>query len=120
MWIYKQSTGELFRGGAKVAIGYSGAGPHKNKPEDERLAFQGPIPAGRYEISAPFHSDAKGPVVMHLHPVDGQEMHGRGGFLIHGDSIAAPGTASHGCIILPRPVRLAIGASGDAELEVIA
>lgn len=45
-------------------------------------------------------------------------MCGRSGFLIHGDSIAHTGQASHGCIILPRSVREQIAASGDDELEV--
>lgn len=40
-------------------------------------------------------------------------------FRIHGDSIRAPGTASHGCIILPRAIRDRIWASGDRALQVV-
>jgi hypothetical protein len=46
-------------------------------------------------------------------------MFGRSGFLIHGDSIIRPGTASRGCIILAREIREQIAASGDADLEVV-
>jgi hypothetical protein len=56
---------------------------------------------------------------MHLTPEDGTDTHGRGGFLIHGDSLQHTGSASHGCIILPRPTRMEIAASEDRELEVI-
>jgi hypothetical protein len=52
-------------------------------------------------------------------PDPGTETFGRGEFRIHGDSIAHPGTASHGCIILPRAVRDAIWRSGDRALEVV-
>jgi len=47
-------------------------------------------------------------------------MCGRSAFLIHGDSIAAPGTASHGCIILARPDRERIAESGVKQLVVVA
>jgi hypothetical protein len=36
---------------------------------------------------------------------DGHEAHGRTEFLIHGDSVDAPGTASEGCIILSPAIR---------------
>ena len=60
-----------------------------------------------------------GPFTLVLAPAPGTETHGRSAFRIHGDSIRLPGTASHGCIILPRPVREAIWASGDRDLEVV-
>jgi hypothetical protein len=47
-------------------------------------------------------------------------MFGRSGFLMHGDNIRLPGTASEGCIILPRDLREAIWNSADHTLEVIA
>jgi hypothetical protein len=52
-------------------------------------------------------------------PDRGTETFGRSEFRIHGDSIAHPGMASHGCIILPRAVRDAIWRSGDRALEVV-
>ena len=53
---------------------------------------------------------------MPLTPV-GHDALGRSGFFIHGDSIK--GGASHGCIVLPRPVRLFIANSGDQDLTVV-
>src|ERR1035438_5538324 len=40
--------------------------------------------------------------VQALTPESGTNTFGREGFLIHGDSVQNPGTASHGCIILPQ------------------
>jgi hypothetical protein len=39
---------------------------------------------------------------------------------MHGDSKAHPGSASHGCVILPRATREEVWQSGDRELEVVA
>ncbi len=120
MWTYKQSTGELFQeGGARLGVGYSGAPEFLNKPDAENLSNRGPIPRGHYHIGPVVEVDGKGPVCINLQPRTGQDMHGRGGFLIHGDSIAAPGSASHGCIILRRSIRELIAASEDRELEVV-
>ena len=46
--------------------------------------------------------------------------HGRSGLLMHGDSKEHPGSASHGCVILPRSVREEVWQSGDRDLEVVA
>lgn len=121
MWVYKQSTGEFFKDGARLGIGYSGAPGHKNKPDDEHLSNRGPIPRGRYRIGPVVAIEGKGPVCIDLAPTAEQRanMHGRGGFLIHGDSISAPGTASRGCIILRRSIREAVVASPDKDLEVV-
>jgi hypothetical protein len=56
---------------------------------------------------------------MRLEPNQQNEMYGRAGFLIHGDSLEHPGTASLGCIVLGRLYREAIWASGDHQLQVI-
>jgi hypothetical protein len=45
-------------------------------------------------------------------------MCGRDGFMIHGDSAKHPGEASDGCIIVDLPGRKAIAASGDHSLTV--
>lgn len=118
-WVYNQSNGKLFHDGQEIAEGYSGAGPGKNNGAMQGVPDVGPIPIGEYEIGQPFDSETHGPVCMHLSPIDGTDTLGRGGFLIHGDSIAAPGTASKGCVILPRPVRVQIGASDDRTLQVV-
>lgn len=121
MWTYQQSTGQLHHDGTFVAFGYSGAPHHVNKPDDQRLPFEGPIPRGRYVIGPVVIVPSRGPLCIDLEPTPGQRgaMFGRGGFLIHGDSIAAPGTASHGCIILARRIRQMISDSSDRNLEVI-
>ena len=61
-----------------------------------------------------------GPCVLRLEPSAQTDTRGRSGFLIHGDSKTQPGTASHGCIILPRVVREQVWQSGDRDLEVLA
>jgi len=103
--LYKQKTGQLFRGDSLLAVGYSGAGEGKNSPLAQHVPNVGPIPAGAYNIGSLSDSAAHGPVAIHLLPVAGTEMFGRSAFLIHGDSVSAPGTASQGCIIMSRPVR---------------
>lgn len=83
--------------------GYSGrAGPARNNPAWERVVAQGPIPAGRWQMGAPYHSNRVGPLAIPLAPVD-HDAHGRSGFRIHGDNRV--GDASSGCIVLPRFAR---------------
>lgn len=120
MWTYDQSAGVMSRGGKSYA-GYSGNGRGKNNPAMQAARGVGPIPAGRWRIvGPPYTSGNTGPYTMVLQPEVGTQTFGRSEFRIHGDSIKAPGTASHGCIILPRAVREAIWGSGDRELEVVA
>ena len=118
-WRYDQSTGELSHDGARVATGYSGSGEGKNNPALEATANVGPIPRGGYTVGAPHDTDSHGPYVLRLTPVDGNDCCGRSGFLVHGDSIRAPGSASHGCIIVSRNIREQIWTSGDTDLEVV-
>ena len=118
MWTWDQSAGLLSRAG-KSWRGYSGATNGKNNPSMQAAKGVGPIPRGRWTITGRKDSPNTGPCTLVLAPDAGTETCGRGDFRIHGDSIANPGTASHGCIILPRPVRDAIWASGDRELEVV-
>lgn len=120
MWKWVQLTGELMYDGQVEAQGYSGAGDGKNNPAMQRMANVGPIPQGLYYIGAPRDTDDHGPYVLPLIPFPENEMFGRAGFLIHGDSIKAPGTASEGCIILGRLYREAIYKSNDRVLKVIA
>ena len=118
-WFYRQSTGELKHDNNSIAFGYSGFGADKNKPESENNKGSGPIPRGRWLIGPVRDSKNTGPYSIVLNPAPGTDTLGRGDFRIHGDSIAAPGSASHGCIIMPRVVRQAIMASKDNVLEVI-
>ena len=125
MWTWDQSAGVLSRAGKIVSRGYSGAGRGKNNPAMQAAVGVGPVPRGRWMIGAPYNSANVGPYALRLEAQDGtiDDRHagtGRGAFRIHGDSIRSPGTASHGCIILPRLIRELIWKSGDRELEVVA
>lgn len=106
-------------GGTVLAHGYSGAGEGKNNPTEENVQEVGPIPAGFYDIQVPESSPTHGPYAMRLLPDAGNHMFGRGGFLIHGDSLERPGHASEGCIILPRYARETIWESRDHRLQVV-
>lgn len=117
-WRYSQRTGELTRNGQEAGVGYSGRGNGRNNPLMENAQNIGPIPRGRYRIGTAYIHRTKGPVTMSLTPL-GHTAHGRTHFLIHGDSVAHPGNASEGCIVLSRPVREAIANSGDREIEVV-
>lgn len=126
MWTYEQKYGKLSRNGTYIGIGYSGAGEGKNNPDMQDVHDVGPIPRGQYtmvtimdESENPVDYEHKKAPVIHLVPDKANEMFGRDGFLIHGDSIAEPGTASKGCIIQAHPVREQIHQSPDKRLEVI-
>ena len=119
MWIWDQSAGELRRAG-KVWRGYSGAARGLNNPALQAAKSVGPIPQGRWTIAGRHDSPNTGPCTLTLAPGPDTATFGRSAFRIHGDSLAHPGRASHGCIILPRAVRDAIWASGDRILQVVA
>ncbi|MGB9255254.1 MAG: hypothetical protein WCC25_10510, partial [Candidatus Korobacteraceae bacterium] len=81
------------------------------------------LPHGTYTIGPAYDDNnhpGKGPVVMPLEPDPANEMFGRDGFLIHGDTAARDHTASDGCIILDIPYRDQIAASPDRVLIVTA
>lgn len=120
MWRYVQATGELLLDGEHAGAGYSGFGAGRNNPSAQTLSNIGPLPEGFYAIGEPtdLNGGAHGPFVLPLTPEPDTQTFGRSGFLIHGDSIGHPGTASHGCIILARVLRERIAASGDAVLYV--
>lgn len=120
MWSYQQSTGQLANGGGTVVgNGYSGSPAGKNDPSKENVPCVGPIPRGLYTIEAPFNSPTHGPFAMPLEPDPANEMFGRSGFLMHGDSLEHPGCASEGCIIMPPQVRQQVWNSGDHQLQVV-
>jgi hypothetical protein len=139
-WLYRQASGVLMDpSGLIVGIGYSGAaGTGKNIPSMQAVHNVGPIPQGSWSIAGRVEctSDlsqgvpcpdchgtgwhSHGPFVLRLEPEPGTETFSRAGFLIHGDSLAHPGGASEGCIVMPRDVREKISASSDRRLEVVA
>ena len=99
-----------------LPMGYSGfetdRAEGKNNPELEKVEDVGPIPVGTYRIGSPRDTLTHGPFVLPLKPDPGNEMFGRSAFLIHGDSVVDPGTASRGCIIMSRAVRKQVAAVG--------
>ena len=138
---YEQSTGLWKSGDGKVlAKCYSGAGVGKNNPAYESVIDMGPVPIGWYTLQEPEYvkpgeTSEHGPYVIPLTPDPGNTMHGRRGFLVHGDNLHAPGTASEGCVIplsgrvdgevtlYGRMLREALWAHGAAEgqkLQVVA
>jgi hypothetical protein len=125
MWTYFQKTGELLRDGQQQGLGYSGYNdpqsgqPGKNNPTLQHVPDVGPIPVGSYTIGNPEDTLTHGPFVLPLTPNPANQMFGRAGFLIHGDSVVEPGTASRGCIIMARTIRNEIAASGDQLLQVV-
>lgn len=118
-WVWDQSAGKMNHDGAFVSDGYAGAGLAKNNPAMQDAKALGPIPRGHWKMIDMRTSPNTGPLTIVLAPEVGTDTCGRGDFRIHGDSIAHPGQASHGCIILPRPVRQRIWDSGDRALEVV-
>jgi hypothetical protein len=119
MWTYRVVDGDLFLNDAYEGRGYSGNGKGKDNPSWEHIANVGPIPRGLWQISRPIVHAHLAPPVLRLTPAPGTDTFGRDGFLIHGDKIVAPGTASHGCIILGPAIRKAIAASADKTLQVV-
>lgn len=124
MWLYHQRTGAFAHGEEAICSGYSGFGPGKNSPDAQAQVGIGPIPQGAYNVGSevepdPLGADRHGPVALHLVPLTGTNTFGRSGFLMHGDSLEHPGAASHGCIILPRPVRERVRDSHDKLLLVL-
>lgn len=120
MWIYSQSTRRLTRDVVLVAIGYSGHGAEANQPDDQGVKNMGPCPRGLYSIGKAYTDPHLGPLAMRLTPDAANEMEGRSGFFIHADSIAHPGQASEGCIVLPNFARGIIDREPDRRLQVVA
>jgi hypothetical protein len=119
MWTFHQRTGALVDASlAVIAHGYSGAPEGKNDPSKQDVANVGPIPRGLYALTTPHNSAKHGDFCLTLVPDAGNEMHGRSGFLMHGDGKEHPGAASEGCIIMPLSVRLAVWRSNDHALTV--
>lgn len=126
MWKYEQTTGRLYdpEGNLK-ATGYAGGNCGKNPEGINNHAMQdchdiGPLPVGLYTFGKMVHPHPHlGPFALQLIPDDGNDMHGRSGFYMHGDT-PIPGNASKGCIIQPRPVRLECAQSEDRRLQVVA
>jgi hypothetical protein len=119
-WKYAQGSGKLVNpAGSVVGFGYSGRGVGLNNPAEQAVEDVGPIPQGEWTIGRFFDDEGgKGPLVAHVTAAPGTETYGRSGFMIHGDNEAANHTASEGCIILPRGLRVMVMASAESALTV--
>lgn len=127
MWIYAQRTGELYWEHPLVreliGKGYSGAGSLKNNPDRQCVSDLGPIPRGEYTIG-PIGNYGPGGVLKSALPLTPDASNNmcnppRSNFLIHGDSVADPGWASGGCIVMSLSIRQKISQSGDHRLRVV-
>lgn len=120
-WQYEQSTGKLFRpDGTLLCVGYAGSGRYKNKPAAQHMVGQGPLPCGTYRIAKPINQiPGVGPYALRLDPASTNNMYGRSGFFIHGDSVSNPGSASEGCIVAPRDARGEIAGSSIQTIVVV-
>jgi len=102
--VYHQRSGELDINGTTVANpGYAGAPACRNNPAMEHVRNCGPLPRGTYTMEDAGRYITR--AAIRLRPSPENEMYGRSGFLIHGDSRNNPGTASKGCIILRLDIR---------------
>ncbi|WP_152083743.1 tlde1 domain-containing protein [Enterobacter oligotrophicus] len=118
-WLYKQSTGELFKNGKLVETGYSGVLTNKNNPDREHVRGMGPIPRGTWKIGS--SGTSKGPLTITLKHISGntyaRDMHT---FRMHGDKrVGITGFASEGCIIMSHSTRLLVSKDTGALLEVV-
>ncbi len=120
-FVYEQSTGRMYDPNRMLlAIGYAGFGDGKNNPLFETVRDMGPIPVGTYTLMEPADTVEHGPYAIVLIPDAANEMHGRSGFMIHGDNIHVIGSASRGCIILARFAREYMWRDPDHTLNVVA
>jgi len=107
MWTYSQKTGILTDDSSRTYQCYAGWGDGKNNSADEAIKDVGPLPRGTYSALAPASSARTGPYTIRLIPDPENDMHGRAGMCMHGDSVAHPGCASEGCIVAPLAARIA-------------
>ena len=123
MFIYEQATGRLYFGVTLMGTGYAGAPSGKNDPRQQSVPNVGPLPAGFYTIEPPTNSTHCGQEAFPLVPDAQNQMFGRSGFFLHGDSLSHPGGGSDGCIVQARAVRDAVEKIRSAKnnrLQVVA
>lgn len=112
VFVYEVGTGDFFvlQAGSnqlfKLERGYSGSQSKgkKNDVSAESHIGAGPIPRGLWFVET--RRETPTPASWPLRFVEGSGgARGRTGIMVHGDSRAAPGDASIGCIILTRSTR---------------
>ncbi|ELY2495979.1 DUF2778 domain-containing protein [Cronobacter muytjensii] len=118
-WVYKVSAKDFYLNGTyQFSAEYSGRPGYKDDSANECVKGKGPIPRGTYTIGPAFSHHKTKAWTMRLTPYTENDMCGRDGFMIHGESTAHPGEASDGCIILSLTNRKIIAASDDKILVV--
>ena len=127
-WVYSQSTGQLTHidsnGNVKiVGTGYAGRDQGVNNPAMQNVRNVGPLPQGTYMIGPQQNNvTVSGTILrgsLRLTPDPKNQMHGRSGFLIHGDNRIRNQSASLGCPVLTREIRDEIGNSNDNVFRVV-
>lgn len=118
-WVYKVGVHKFYLNGSfKFDADYSGRPGFKNDSANECVSGKGPIPRGTYIIGPTFYHYKTKAWTMRLTPYPENQMCGRDGFMIHGNSSAHPLSASDGCIILNMSGRKEIDDSSDKILVV--
>lgn len=119
-WTYHQRTGEVVApDGVMEGHCYSGHGAGLNNPLLQDVVRVGPIPRGWYSIGPAHVSDHTGPITMNLDPLPGTETFGRSLLRWHGDNKWLNHSASEGCIVGGRAIRLEVAQSVHRYLEVV-
>lgn len=123
-WTYVIDSGALLTpSGLLLSRGYAGAPGYVNDPSATAIPFKGPIPEGDYQIGdAEDRPESVGEFALPLTPLPTNQMYGRDGFFLHGDSIRHAGLreASDGCPVQPLFARQQVAVSPDRLLNVIA
>ncbi|MDT3563578.1 DUF2778 domain-containing protein [Cronobacter malonaticus] len=118
-WVYKVSVNKFYLNGTyQFDAEYSGRPGYWNDSANECISNRGPLPRGTYTIGPAFNHPRTRAYTMRLTPYIENQMCGRDGFMIHGNSGAHPTQASDGCIILNLQGRMAINDSSDKILVV--
>lgn len=118
-WVYKVSVHKFYLNGTfQFDAEYSGRPEFWNDSANECVSNKGPLPRGTYTIGPAFNHPRTRAYTMRLTPFIENQMCGRDGFMIHGNSVAHPTQASDGCIILNLSGRKIINGSTDKILVV--
>ena len=110
-YTFEITTGKLYdQEGLFMSQGYAGGNCGKNpegvdNPADEGFKDIGPLPEGLYTPGTLVPSSHLGVDAIPLIPDPSNDMKGRGGFYMHGDT-TPPGNASEGCIVQPHTARI--------------
>jgi hypothetical protein len=100
-----------------MATGYAGHERGLNNGDFQHVRSIGPIPTGDWTIAAT--DDSPTACSVDLEPQEETRTFGRSLFRIHGGNSSAGRTASRGCIVLPRTIRLRLSAARGQTLRVV-